>query len=564
MKLKIFVFFFLASCSVKEQPKDTLFVVLDSRPQTLDPRKATSANGMRLVGLIFNSFVKLGNQGELSPDLALNWKLKNLTWTFELKPNLKFSNGRTLLKEDILFSFQEFKKQSSPFYSAFKNIKFVEVFDKKTADQKQFIVKVHLKTFQAPFLSSDLPVLKILPKKEILTAEKDFNKFPIGTGDWKLVKNDFRQILLKRAFIKDQSEQHESHLSIIKNQLSLQSSQMLNRKDRLNLQNTELQAGKDQSKLQNIQKPIKKDQSRLQNTQASNTINQISFNIIRDSLTRTQKMLSKEMDIAPSVIALDKVSRFKNQNKNFNVFSAIGFSTTYLLINLKKNFLKDKKLREALSLAINREEIIKYKLYNYASPAISFINPNSYFFNNSLQVPKFKPEKATDIIKSLNLQGTEFKLSCSNNSSTVSKARVLASQISKAGLKISLQTNEWGAFYKDIGRGAFDLALMKWVGVVDPDIYRIAFHSENQAPQGRNRSFYKNKKLDELLEKGFKERNKTKRKQIYDKVQSLIAEDFIVIPLWHDQEVSVVQANIENYQMRANGDFLSLPFVKKK
>ena len=536
MKLKFFVFLFLVACSVKEKPKDTLFVVLDSRPQTLDPRKATSANGMRLVGLIFNSFVKLGNQGELKPDLALSWKLENLTWTFELRPNLKFSNHRMLLKEDILFSFQEFKKQSSPFYSAFKNIKFVEVFDKKTANQKQFIVKVHLKTFQAPFLSSDLPVLKILPKKEILTDQRDFNKFPIGTGDWSVLKNDFRQILLKRAFIKDQSEQHESQFSERKNQSSLQSSKTLARKD----------------------------QPKIQNTQLPTTISQISFNIIRDSLTRTQKMLSKEMDIAPSVVPLDKISRFKKQNTNFHVFSTTGFSTTYLLINLKNNFLKDKQLRKALSLAINKEEIIKYKLYGYASPALSFINPNSYFFNNSLQVPKFKPEKAIDIIKSLNLQGTEFKLSSSNNSSTVSKARVLANQISKAGLKMSLQTNEWGAFYKDIGRGAFDLALMKWVGVVDPDIYRIAFHSENQAPQGRNRSFYKNKKLDELLEKGFKERNKTKRKQIYDKVQSLIAEDFIVIPLWHDQEVSVVQANIENYQMRANGDFLSLPFVKKK
>ena len=497
MRLYFLLFLLLADCSVRKQAKDTLFVILDSRPQTLDSRKATSANGMRLADLIFNSFVKLGDQGELEPDLALSWTLNNLTWTFMLKPNLKFSNGRLVLKEDILFSFKEFKKKSSPFYSAFKNIKSVEVLTKKETDDLQFIVKIHLKTFQAPFISSDLPVLKILPKKEIIEVKRDFNKYPMGTGDWTVLKNDFRQILLKR-------------------------------------------------------------------NRVNGALTYLSFNIIRDSLTRTQKMLSKEMDVAPSVIPLDKISQFKRQSRDFQLFSSTGFSTTYLLVNLKNNFLKDKRLRKALSLSVNREEIIKYKLYGYAEPARSFINPSSYFFNKSLGIPEFNLKKAEDIIFKLGLKDVEFKLSCSNNSSTVSKARVLASQISKAGLKISLQTNEWGAFYKDIGRGAFDLALMKWVGVVDPDIYRVAFHSGNQAPKGRNRSFYENKELDKLLEQGFKERDRVKRKQIYDKAQALIAESFVVIPLWHDEELSIVRTNIENYQMRANGDFLSLPFVKKK
>ncbi|MCY4321718.1 MAG: ABC transporter substrate-binding protein [Bdellovibrionaceae bacterium] len=457
MKFKFFLFFLLASCSVKEQPKDTLFVVLDSRPQTLDPRKATSANGMRLIGLIFNSFVKQGNQGELKPDLALSWKLDNLTWIFTLKPNLKFSNGRSVLKEDILFSFEEFQKKSSSFYSAFKNIKSVEVLNKEDSNTTQFIVKIHLKSFQAPFIYSDLPVLKILPKNEILKAERDFNKYPIGTGNWTVVKNDFRQILLKRK-----TENKDLKSSCL---------------------NCNLMDQAISYNLKSVEGTYQKESKSVN----WNSIRMISFNIIRDSLTRTQKMLSKEMDIAPSVIPLDKISQFKKKNQDFKVFSSTGFSTTYLLINLKNNFFKNKKLRYALSLAINREEIIKYKLYGYASPALSFINPNSYFFNKNLKSFEFNLSKASSLIEQMNLKNLELRLSCSNNSSTVSKARVLASQISKAGLKISLQTNEWGAFYKDVGRGSFDLALMKWVGVVDPDIYRIAFHSENQAPQGRDR-----------------------------------------------------------------------------
>ena len=530
----IFLCWVLSACSPTELPKNNLLVILDSKPSTLDPRKATDANGMRLVSLIFNGFVKFGNQGELLPDAASNWELKGLTWTFYLKSGLSFSNGRAVNKEDLLFSFGEFKKKSSPFHSAFKNIRSVEVFSEKSDRlfkknrlgdpdrssvkkldtnfieeplknpskhpiKKKLVVKILMKSFQAPFLYSDLPVIKILPKKEILESPKEFPKKPLGSSDFELVKNSYHQILLKRRTdIKDSSPKF------------------------------------------------------------------ISFQIIRDSFTRTQKMLSGEADLAPSVIPLQKVSQFKRQKQNFRVLSRPGLSTTYLLINLKNKRLKNKKLREALSLSIYREEIIKYKLQGYAVPAKSFINPENHFFNKELAEPVFDLQRAKEIVHTLGLKGVSLQLSSSNNQDTVNKARVLASQISQTGLKVKLQSNEWGAFYKDVGQGAYEIALMKWVGVMDPDIYRVAFHSDNMTPKGRNRSFYTNEVLDKLLDQGFTTRDKIKRNQIYDQVQQMIAQDFVVIPLWHDMEVSILKANVENYHLRFNGDFLSFPLVKKK
>lgn len=498
--LLLFLFVLVFGSFKKETPKDTLFVILDSRPETLDPRRAVSANGMRLVDLVFNSFVKLDEKGRLTPDLAESWRLENLTWVFRLKPGLKFSNGRAVSKEDILFSFQEFKENSS-FKHSFKNIDTVTVKKKEGGKEglveKQWIVRVALKKFQAPFISSDLPVIKILPKKE--SQLKNFKKLPFGTGEWSVVKNNFRQILLERVALDE-----------------------------------------DKAKLLQF----------------------LSFQIIRDSLTRTQKMLSGEVDIAPSVLPLSQLKKFKD--KEFQTSSASGFSTTYLLLNLKNPLLSQKEVRRALSLAINPKEIIKYKLYGYAAPARSFINPKDFFFNQNLKENRFDKNQAKQIIQKLGLENERLSLSSSNNSNTRVKAKVLASQISQTGLKISLESNDWGAFYKDVGQGAFDLALMKWVGVRDPDIYRIAFHSANQAPKGRNRSFYSNELVDELLEKALVERDPLQRKFLYNKIQKQIAEDFIVIPLWHDMEISVFKNNIENYHIRANGDFLSLPAVIKK
>ena len=118
--LFFFLCFSLVSCLSKQDSIDTLFVILDAKPNTLDPRTATSANGMRLVPLMFNGFVRFDDKGELQPDIALKWELEGLTWTFYLKRGVRFSNGRAVGKEDILFSFEEFKKKESPFHSAFK------------------------------------------------------------------------------------------------------------------------------------------------------------------------------------------------------------------------------------------------------------------------------------------------------------------------------------------------------------------------------------------------------------------------------------------------------------
>ena len=488
--IPITVFFLvLCQCRPVPIPKDTLTVALDSEPKTLDPRKATDANGMRLVGLLFHGLVKIGPELKVQPDGARSWLQKGQTYTFFLK-DLTFSNGQPVTKEDLLFTFREFQKTSSPFHSAFKNIKSVQVHKEKDALK----IQVSLKNFSAIFLSTDLPIIKILPKKEAL--KKDFYKNPIGTGPFKLKKKTSRTIVLERRFPSD-----------------------------------------------------------------PNLPKYISFSIIRDAITRVQKILSGGVDIAPSVVSPEKIFLFAK--KGFQILSAPGLSTAYLLLNLKNPLLKNKEVRKALSQAIHREEIIKYKLKGYGLPAVSLITPKNFFFNEKVTFPPFNPAKAQHIIREQGLEGRGLSLACSNNQNSRDKARVLVSQLSKTGLKISLETAEWGAFYEDLSRGQFDMALLKWVGVTDPDIYNLAFHSENQAPRGRNRSFYENKILDDLLEKGLREKDPFKRKDTYDKVQSLISEDLAIIPLWHNKEIAIVKKGIENYILSANGDFSTLTKVTK-
>ena len=466
-------------------PKNTLTIALSAEPRSLDPRKAVSANGMRLVGLLFHGLVKIGPGLKIQGDGAVSWSQNGRKYSFILKP-LTFSNGRPVTKGDILFSFREFQKKTGPFYSAFKNIKSVQV-QRKGKSLKVFL---SLKNPSAVFLSADLPLLKILPKKEAL--KEDFHKNPIGTGPFKLKERTDRAVILER-----------------------------------------------------------RDHHR-----APQFPRYLSFLIIRDSLTRMQTILAGGIDIAPSVISPEKIFLF--EKRGFQIFSAPGLSVTYLLLNLKNPLLKNRRVREALSLAVNRGDMIKYKLKGYGVSAVTLIHPKNFFFNKKIPVPVFSPSRAGRILKDLKLKNSRLTLSCSNNQKARDQARILISQFHQAGFQVSMETAEWGVFYEDLTRGQFDMALLQWVGVVDPDIYYMAFHSDNQAPRGRNRSFYSNPVLDRLLERGRGEMDLQKRKEIYNRAQSLVSEDRVIIPLWHEKEIAIVKKGVGNYIFPETGDFSSL------
>ena len=288
----------------------------------------------------------------------------------------------------------------------------------------------------------------------------------------------------------------------------------------------------------------------------------ISFAVVRDSFTRVQKTLAGEIDIAPSVIPLEKISYFKPPD--FQIHTKPGLSATYLLLNLKNPHLKQRRIRRALSLLINREEILRFHLKGYGTAARSLIHPENRFFNKNLPEAVFSVTQSRALTRGTkNSGGVPLRLSCSNNKSSLDKARVLSGQISKGDFDIKLESYEWGVFYRDIQNGRFDIALMKWVGVMDPDIYRVAFHSENFAPSGRNRSFYSHPELDRLLDKAVPILDERRRKTVYDKIQEIVARDVVIIPLWHEKEIAVVKKGVKGYRLPDNGDFSSLPFARK-
>ncbi len=226
---------------------------------------------------------------------------------------------------------------------------------------------------------------------------------------------------------------------------------------------------------------------------------------------------------------------------------------TYILLNLKDPVLKELWVRKALSQAINRSELIEYKLLGLGEEATSILTPSNQFFNSDLKNPKFDLEAAKSQLKGI----PTLSLKTSSNPSAIDHGKVIAYQLNQTGVKVTLNSFEWGTFYNDIKTGNFQMATMKWVGASDPDIYRIAFHSKELSP-GRNRSYYINKELDQIMDQAFQIESFEKRKQSYQLIQKKIFDDYAIIPLWYETQAAVLRKGLSGYKTSPLSDYYAL------
>ncbi len=342
---------------------------------------------------------------------------------------------------------------------------------------------------------ANLGVVKILPRHLVEREGNDFGRNPIGTGPFHLIHQNATEIRLK---------------------------------------------------------------ARTDHPHATPKAPVVVFKIIRDDNTRFFKTFKGEVDIVQNDIPPSKVRQLEKR-PHLTIFRSPGLSMTYLLLNLQDPALKQHAVRKALSQAIRRDEIIQYKMDGLAQIATSILTPANPFFNAELKEQPFDLASAKKAIRDAGLVGREFILKTSNIQTVIENGRVLAAQLEAAGLKVRLQSYEWGTFYSDIQKGNFQMALMKWVGSTDPDIYRTALHSrETPENMGRNRGRYVNSTLDRLVEEGLRITDVNSRIRHYQEVQRLVYDDLPYIPLWYDAEIAIIHKRVKDYIPSRNGDYSSL------
>ncbi len=281
----------------------------------------------------------------------------------------------------------------------------------------------------------------------------------------------------------------------------------------------------------------------------------VNFKIVRDDNTRVMKMQKGEIDLAQAEFPAMKIAQLE-KSPNLTVYKYPGLALTYLLFNLKDPYLADLSHRQAMAASIDRESIVRYKLDGLATLATSLLTPVNPFFDSTLTPLKFDRRAVPE--------SPELILKTSSAPAAVENGKIIAADLKKAGFNVRVQSFEWGTFYGDVQRGRFQLATMRWVGTIDPDLYRKALHSKDVPPAGRNRGSYANDWVDKLAEEGLRETDFARRKKIYDQIQKQVLHDLPFVPLWYDTEVAVVNKRIKNYVPPPDGSFWILTKVEKQ
>jgi peptide/nickel transport system substrate-binding protein len=218
--------------------------------------------------------------------------------------------------------------------------------------------------------------------------------------------------------------------------------------------------------------------------------------------------------------------------------------------NLKGEKFKDIRIRQALSLAISRQEIVDILFFGHGKVCTGPFLPDTFAFNNKIKAPKQNIQKAKQLLKQAGYDKdnpfTFQVITNANNSIRVNAAEILQYQLLKAGIKMKIRVMEWQAFLNTIVHPRnFDAIILGWGLSLMPDAKPL-WHSKSDVKGGFNLVGYSNKKVDRLIEKGEVTIDKKELSKIYKEIFTKISNDLPYLFLYIPNSITAVNNNIKN------------------
>lgn len=524
---------FFSSCSKEREQKHKIlrYNQGDEGLTSLDPAFARSKPNIRAVTQLYNGLVELDNDLKVQPCIAKSWIISSdgLEYTFILREGVRFHDnevfpsgkGREVTAEDFVYSFKRIIDSSiaSPGAWIF-NDKVKKGQDGRISDtcfkaKGKYELKVYLaQPFPAFLEILAMPYAFVVPKEIVAKYGKDVRVHPVGTGAFKFKQWDEGSTLI---FLKNPNYW---------------------RKDENGFQLPYLDA---------IQVSFINDKT-------------LAF------LTFSQEKLDFLVGIednAPELF-LEQDGSLKEEFKHrFRFDKSPYLYTEYLGFQLDTSFYKgakhpffNKKVRQALSYAINREEMIAYLRFNLGEKGVNGMVPTAlpYFATHKVNGYGYDPQKALKLLKEAGYEHPNDFPAVKLYTSSPYKylAEYLQKQWNDLGIKIQIEVNQASTHREMIDKGIAQFFRASWLGdYPDAENYLSLFYSKNFTPSGANKCHYRNPKFDVLYEKAIKETDYEKRNAIYYQLDQMVMDDCPVIVLFYEQIIRLSQPYVKGLQVNA-------------
>jgi peptide/nickel transport system substrate-binding protein len=289
-------------------------------------------------------------------------------------------------------------------------------------------------------------------------------------------------------------------------------------------------------------------------------LSHLRFAVVPDETTEALELRKGSGDITINSLTPDTVVTLA-RNPNLKVQSGPGTRLAYLGFNLRDPILSNVRVRQAIAHALDRGPMIDYLWRGQAQAARSILPAQSWAYNGNVPAYEHDPEKAKQMLDAAGypaVNGVRFHITMktSTDPNTRMMVAVIQQQLREVGIALDVRSFEFATFFSDVQHGAFQMYGLRWIGGnEDPDIFEYAFHSSRFPPNGANRVFYSNPRVDALIDQARRQTDPAVRRPLYAEVQQIIAEDLPYINLWYLDNVLVHTSRVHGISLNPTGNF---------
>ncbi|MEN8698719.1 ABC transporter substrate-binding protein [Bacillus infantis] len=475
----------------------------------LDPAITTEGESFKVTVNIFETLINFGEQDtEIQPGLATEWEESEdgLKHTLKLREGVKFHDGTDFNAEAVVFNFNRWKAGNKEEFYYYAS-QFGDVLTEvKAVDD--YTVEFTLSRPIAPFLKNlAMSPFGIASPAAVEKAGDKFTDNPVGTGPFK-----FKE---------------------------------WKRNDRV---------------------VVEKNPDYWQ--EGLPKLDSVIFRVIPENSARLNALSTGEVDLIDGVSFSD-VGQIEG-NAELQLFDRPSMNVGYLGLTNTRGPLKDKKVRQALNYAVDKQALIDAFYSGYAEPAKNPMPPGIAGYNDEVQDYEFNPEKAKELLKEAGYEnGFEMELWAMPVARPYMPdgqkvAEAIQANFADVGVKAKIVSYEWGTYLDKANKGEADSFLLGWTGD-NGDADNFLYVLLDQDTIGSNNyTYYKNQEVHDLLIKAQTLTDQAEREELYKQAQLIIKDDAPWIPLVHSNPVLAGKADITGFKPHPTGsDLLSSVEFKK-
>jgi oligopeptide transport system substrate-binding protein len=269
---------------------------------------------------------------------------------------------------------------------------------------------------------------------------------------------------------------------------------------------------------------------------------------IEDQTTSLNMYMRGDVDwiVEPPNNVMRDFMRADPPRNDFNPAPMSG--TYYYKFNTSRGELADKRVRQALSLAIDREEIIRTAVRGPQGPALHLVPPGMPGYT-SPNFPDRDPERARQLLAEAGFKdGHGFRpieIIYNTHESHAAVAEIVAMQWQKElGITVRLKNAAWPAYQDALRLKQYDVGRQAWIAdYIDPNSFIDLFVSDNE----NNQTGWANARYDELVEQAEGEFDPQKRLTLLAEAEAILADEVPVMPIYFYYSKHVVHPRVRNF-----------------